>query len=142
MAIQKLDIDPTQSVATNHCIINKINELIDTVNRLLAEVAENARIRANHEKKIDELQESVQGVVNNSINDGGRIRLLQEQIHALKTTMANNANVAENCECAKNAHELVTITDMFNEMGRLYADLWNKMEDIHHELRNKGGKDE
>lgn len=31
--IEKLNIDPTQSVATNHCIINKINELVDTVNK-------------------------------------------------------------------------------------------------------------
>ena len=105
--------------ATREELHNKLNELIDTVNRL---------------------EESVQGVVNNSINDGGRIRLLQEQIHALKTTMANNANVAENCECAKNAHELITLTDMFNEMGRLYANLWNKLEDIYNEL--KGSKDE
>jgi len=29
--IEKLNIDPTQSVATNHCIINKINEIIDTI---------------------------------------------------------------------------------------------------------------
>ena len=32
MAIQKLDIELTQSVATNHCIINKINELVGIVN--------------------------------------------------------------------------------------------------------------
>ena len=44
---------------------------------------------------------------------------------------------AENCECAKNAHEPITLTDVFNEMGRLYADLWNKMEDIPHELRKE-----
>ena len=57
-----------------HCFMSaralvKLNDLVDTVNRL---------------------EESVQGVVNNSINDGGRIRLLQEQIHALKTTMAKS----------------------------------------------------
>lgn len=38
MEIQKLDIAPTQSVATNHCIINKINELVDAVNSLRADV--------------------------------------------------------------------------------------------------------
>lgn len=82
---------------------HKINELIDTVNRL---------------------EESVQGVVNNSITDGGRIQSLQEQINALKTR-------------PENVRELITLTDMFNEMGRLYADLWNKLEDIHHELRKE-----
>ena len=30
--IKKLDIEPIQSVATNHCIINKINEIIDYIN--------------------------------------------------------------------------------------------------------------
>ena len=88
--------------------LEKLNEVIDTVNRL---------------------EESIQGVVNNSINDGGRIRLLQEQIHALKTR-------------SENVRELITLTDMFNEMGRLYADLWNKLEDIHHELKTKGGDNE
>lgn len=34
--IEKLNIDPTQSVATNHCIISKINELVDAVNKILA----------------------------------------------------------------------------------------------------------
>lgn len=99
--------------------IDKINELINTVNRL---------------------EESVQGVVNNSINDGGRIRLLQEQIHALKTRSENVQSDPESR--SENVHELVTLTDMFNEMGRLYADLWNKLEDIHFELRNKGENDE
>ena len=32
--IEKLDIDLVQSVATNRCIINKINELVDAVNEL------------------------------------------------------------------------------------------------------------
>lgn len=32
--IGKLDIDPILSVGTNHCIINKINELVDAVNEL------------------------------------------------------------------------------------------------------------
>lgn len=109
-------LDMTGRTIYENTAIAKLNEVIDNINRL---------------------EESVQGAVNNSIADGGRIRLLQEQIHALKTTMANNANVAENCECAKNAHELVTLIDMFNEMGRLYADLWNKLEDIHHELRKE-----
>ena len=30
--IEKLDLDLTKSVATNDCIINKINELVDAVN--------------------------------------------------------------------------------------------------------------
>lgn len=47
--LEKLDIDPTQSVATNHCIINKINELCDVVNALVEE-------NNIHEKQIDELQ--------------------------------------------------------------------------------------
>lgn len=57
------DIIPKETFAMAY---RKINELVDVVNRL---------------------EESVQGVVNNSIADGGRIRLLQEQIHALKTRM-------------------------------------------------------
>lgn len=32
--IEKLDLNLTQSVATNHCIINKINALVDAVNEL------------------------------------------------------------------------------------------------------------
>ena len=75
----RISCPPTQT----YCM-DKINELVDTVNKL---------------------QESVQGMVDNSIKDGGRIRLPQEQIHALKTTMANNSIVAENCESAKNAHK-------------------------------------
>lgn len=34
--IEKLDIELTQAVATNSCIIHKINELVDVVNRILA----------------------------------------------------------------------------------------------------------
>lgn len=46
------------------------------------------------------------------------------------------------CEPAENVQEFITLTDVFNEMGRLYADLWNKMEDIHHDLKTKGGNNE
>ncbi len=68
--IEKLDIDPTQSVATNHCIINKVNQLIDAVNAIQKEreaerfeiqewigILEAVRKSVNvHEKQIDELQ--------------------------------------------------------------------------------------
>jgi hypothetical protein len=36
--IEKLNIDPTQSVVTNHCIINKINEIIDLLNAIVVDV--------------------------------------------------------------------------------------------------------
>lgn len=36
--IEKLNIDPTQSVATNHCIINKINEIIELLNVIVVDV--------------------------------------------------------------------------------------------------------
>lgn len=52
-------------------------------------------------------------------------------------------NVQEDPESGpENVREPITLIDMFNEMGRLYADLWNKLEDIHYELRNKGGDNE
>lgn len=59
------DIIPKETFAM---ACRKINEVIDNINRL---------------------EESVQGVVNNSIADGGRIRSLQVQIHALKTRLGN-----------------------------------------------------
>ena len=37
--------------------------------------------------------------------------------------------------------EPITLLDIFNEMGEMYSSLWNKMEDIHHDLKTKGGKD-
>lgn len=72
--IEKLNIDPTQSVATNHCIINKINELVDAVNAIQKEreaewfeikewigILEAVRESVNvHEKQIDELQMKVE----------------------------------------------------------------------------------
>lgn len=67
----------------------------------------------------------------------GAVNELQTKVNKL----APKINFAQP-EVKENAHEPITITDMFNEMGRLYADLWNKLEDIHFELRNKGGKDE
>ena len=46
--IEKLNIDPTQSVATNYCIINKLNEVIDYINH------------SNHEyKSIDDVVDDV-----------------------------------------------------------------------------------
>lgn len=90
-------------------IIDTVNKVIDTVNRLQAEVAENARIRANHEKKIDKLQKSVQGVVNNSITDGGRIQTLKEQMEEIKQYLDwDEISGAENRECAKNAQDPYT----------------------------------
>ena len=71
---------------------------------------------------------------------------------------------AENCKCAKNAHKSdleealegfpglfksnkdepqvdagdpVSMLDIFNEMQSMYSSLWNKLEDIHHELRKE-----
>ena len=44
----------------------------------------------------------------------------------------------EKCETpAENVPAPITLIDIFNEMGRLYADLWNKMEDIHYDLKTK-----
>lgn len=50
--------------------------------------------------------------------------------------------MAMKAEPAENVPAPITLTDVFNEMGRLYADLWNKMEDIHYELKTKGGDNE
>lgn len=68
--IEKLDMELTQSVATNHCIINKVNQLVDAVNAIQKEreaerfeiqewigILEAVRESVNiHEKQIDELQ--------------------------------------------------------------------------------------
>lgn len=50
----------------------------------------------------------------------------------------------EECEIpAENVQkEQITLLDIFNEMGEMYSSLWNKMEDIHHELKTKGGNNE
>ena len=98
-------------------VCRKINELVDAVNKLHEEAENNARIRANHEKLIDTL------VVENNIHE--------KQIDELQMKLE-----PEKCETlAENVPPPITLIDIFNEMGRLYADLWNKMEDIHHELR-------
>lgn len=73
-------------------------------------------------------------------------------------------NTAENCKCAKSAYKSdleealegfpglfksnkdeplvdavapISMLDIFNEMQSLYSSLWNKLEDIHHELRKE-----
>ena len=63
--IEKLDIEPTQSVATNHCIISKINELCDTVNNIQKEreterfeIQEWIAIIGDLRKQVRELQET------------------------------------------------------------------------------------
>ena len=38
--------------------------------------------------------------------------------------------------------EPITLLDIFNNMGEMYSSLWNKMEDIHHDLKTKGGDNE
>ena len=38
--------------------------------------------------------------------------------------------------------EPITLLDIFNEMGEMYSSLWNKMEDIHHDLKTKGDNNE
>ena len=38
--------------------------------------------------------------------------------------------------------EPITLLDIFNEMGEMYSSLWNKMEDIHHDLKTKGGNND
>ena len=38
--------------------------------------------------------------------------------------------------------EPITLLDIFNEMGEMYSSLWNKMEDIHHDLKTKGAENE
>lgn len=45
--IGKLDIDPIQSVTTNHCIINKINEIIDWIDDVSALRITNKQVTAN-----------------------------------------------------------------------------------------------
>lgn len=123
--IEKLDM--TGRTIYENTAIAKLNEVIDTVNRL---------------------EESIQGVVNNSIADGGRIQTMCEQLNEIKQYLDWNdisgeePTMVENASVAKNVREPITLIDMFNEMGRLYADLWNKMEDIHHDLKTKGGYNE
>lgn len=139
--IEKLDIDYDSPCKLRQEYGEKINELIDTVNRL---------------------EESVQGVVNNSIADGARIQGLKEKLDAVvnmvniheseidklqmkvepeKLSQFVNAADLEKQDDPEtrpeNVREPITLIDMFNEMGRLYADLWNKLEDIHHELRKE-----
>ena len=38
--------------------------------------------------------------------------------------------------------EPITLLDIFNEIGEMYSSLWNKMEDIHHDLKTKGGNND
>lgn len=108
-------------------VATKLNEVIDNLNRL---------------------EESIQGVVNNSIADGGRTQTMCEQLNEIKQYLDWNdisgeePTMVENASVAKNVREPITLIDMFNEMGRLYSDLWNKMEDIHHDLKTKGGDNE
>ena len=123
LVIQKLTIAGKEyEYPDTTALVGKINELADVVNRL---------------------EESVQGVVNNSITDGGRIQTMCEQLNEIKQYLDWNdisgeePTMAENASVAKNVREPITLIDMFNEMGRLYADLWNKMEDIHHELKKE-----
>lgn len=122
---------------TNHRIeIISEREYIDSLNK--SELVD----------AVNRLEESIQGVVNNSIADGGRIQTMCEQLNEIKQYLDWNdisgeePTMVENASVAKNVREPITLIDMFNEMGRLYADLWNKMEDIHHDLKTKGGSND
>ena len=76
------------------------------------------------------------------------VNVLQESMDLVQLTLvAEPETRAENVQPdaesrSENVQEPITLTDVFNEMGRLYADLWNKMEDIHHDLKTKGGVNE
>lgn len=65
------------------------------------------------------------------------VNVLQESMDLVQSTL-----VAEPDTRAENVPAPITLIDIFNEMGRLYADLWNKMENIHYELKTKGGDNE
>lgn len=69
---------------TSESACDKINELVDAVNAI---------------------QESLQGVVNNQIKDGGYIATLKEQVNELQATYSKMENVAENGKSAKNAQD-------------------------------------
>lgn len=60
------------------------------------------------------------------------VNVLQESMDLVQSTL-----VAEPDTPAENVPTPITLIDIFNEMGRLYADLWNKMEDIHYDLKTK-----
>ena len=67
-------------------LLNKINELVDTVNELHEEAENNARIRANHEKLIDTL------VVENNIHEK-QIDELQMKLEPEKATISKMEKV-------------------------------------------------
>lgn len=77
---------------------------------------------------------AVASVVNSLVD---AVNVLQESMDLVQSTL-----VAEPDTHAENAPAPITLIDIFNEMGRLYADLWNKMEDIHYDLKTKGGDNE
>lgn len=67
-----------------------------------------------------------------------KINALVDAVNSLR----DDCNLLMGYIAPENKCEPITLIDMFNEMGRLYADLWNKMEDIHYDLKNKGGNNE
>jgi hypothetical protein len=65
------------------------------------------------------------------------VNVLQESMDLVQSTLVEEPDTH-----AENVPAPITLIDIFNEMGRLYADLWNKMEDIHRDLKNKGRNNE
>ena len=55
--IEKLDLDLTKSVATNDCIINKINELVDAVNYHQKWLSEIQRDKDTQNTSIENVQD-------------------------------------------------------------------------------------
>ena len=99
--IEKLDIEPTQSVATNNCIINKINTLVDAVNELHEEAENNARIRANHEHKIEEFQAKDEEIAEWI----DILEAVRKSVNKLETMAKNTNTVLESLVQENNIHE-------------------------------------
>lgn len=93
--IEKLNIDPTQSVATNHCIINKINELVEFCNDI-----GNARsFLERHEEQITKLNDAV------------------NELQLAKDVMFNRIDMLNNAICdIRNATE--NVQDKFAEQRK------------------------
>lgn len=117
-------------------VINKINELCDIINTIQKEreaewfeikewidILEAVRKSVNiHEKQIDELQMKV---------EPEKCETRPENVQPDAESRPENVQ-----------KEPITLLDIFNEMGEMYSSLWNKMEDIHHDLKTKSGDNE
>lgn len=74
-----------------------------------------------------------------------KINELVDAVNELQTKvnkLAQNINFAQPKVKENVQKEPTTLLDIFNEMGEMYSSLWNKMEDIHHDLKTKGAENE